>query len=186
MKLLLHCAECQGDSVKPVLAEVESEGVYIVTCESGHRFMYTVSNAKFEILFEMALLALIDGYTREAVATLAAAVEEFYRFFVKVVLAKRGMYEGGGFDEMAGLWKILDRAEPQLGAFAIIYFLEKGKTPDFPDQNSIRFRNRVIHRGRIPKYDEVIGYGERIINFVVPLWKEYRAGSSICLQLALI
>ena len=93
MKLLLLCNECPQSSVRPFLAELEGEGVHRVTCENGHQFVHTLSNARFEILFEMALLALIDGYTREAVATLAAAVEEFYRLLIKVVLAERNMYE---------------------------------------------------------------------------------------------
>lgn len=176
MKLLLYCIECQGDSVKPMLAKSKTKVCIFVKCENGHRFMYTVSNAKFEILFEMALLALIDGYTREAVATLAATVEEFYRFFAKVVLAKRGMYEDAKFDELADLWQLLDGAEPQVEAFTVLYFLEKGKAPTFPDPKSTNFRNGVIHRGRIPKYDEVVSYGERITKFLIPLWKENREG----------
>jgi hypothetical protein len=146
-----------------------------------------MSNAKFEILFEMALLALNDGYTREAVATLASAVEEFYRFFVKVVLLKRAISEGETLDEVTRLLKspLLDRAEPQLGAFAIAYFLEKKKAPTFPDPHSIEFRNRVIHRGRIPKYDEVVSYGAKIIKFLIPLWREYRDGHEHLMAVAM-
>jgi len=138
--------------------------------------MYTLSNAKFEMLFEMALLALLDGYTRETVATLAAAVEEFYRFFIKIVLVKRGMYEGQKFNELAAFWKAVNLSERQLGAFSVLHLLEKGRVATFPDRWSTEFRNEVIHRGRIPKYDEVLRYGEKITNFLVPLWKEYRQG----------
>jgi hypothetical protein len=176
MKLLLHCNECSEDLRKPLLVEVEDEGVYRVSCENGHQFMHTLSNAKFEILFEMALLALLDGYTREAVATLAAAVEEFYRFFIKIVLAKRGMYEGEKFKELEAFWRVVSLSERQLGAFSILHLLEKGKVATFPDRWSTEFRNEVVHKGRIPKYDEVVRYGERITAFLVPLWKEYQQG----------
>ena len=184
MKLLLHCAECEGELRRPVFAEVESEGVYVAICERGHQFMYTMSNAKFEILFEMALLALNDGYTREAVATLGSAVEEFYRFYVKVVLLKQVLPEET-LEGITGLLKGLDRAEPQLGAFAVAYFLEKKKAPPFPDQNSVEFRNRVIHRGRIPKYDEVVSYGDKVLKFLIPLWKEYREGHEHLMAVAM-
>ena len=177
MKLLLHCVKCPGlDAIKPILAEVEDNGMYLLTCENGHQSIHTLSNPKFEILFEMALLALLDGYTREAVATLAASVEEFYRFFIKVVLVKKGMYEGERYDELSKFWRLVNLSERQIGAFSALYLLEKGEIPSFPDKKSTEFRNDVIHKGKIPKFEEVVKYGDRIVKFLVPLWKEYQEG----------
>lgn len=186
MKVQLFCPTCSdGVREQPVIVEIEDEGVYTVECERGHRTLHTVSNPKFEILFELALLALADGYTREAVATLAATVEEFFRLFIKTVLFKNRLYEGALYEEAKRFWKHVDRAEPQLGAFMLAYFLEKRKVATFPDQASISFRNGVIHRGRIPKFQKVVEYGDKIVSFLAPLYAEYRRDFHIMIAGAL-
>src|ERR1044071_1783280 len=89
MHLRLSCFECgPGLLQHPVTVEMEDNQIYKLTCPSGHCTVHHLSNPKFEILFEMGLLAWGSGYTREAVATFAAAVEEFLRVFVNFVLAK--------------------------------------------------------------------------------------------------
>lgn len=177
MKLLLHCTECSDDIEKPLLVEVEDKGVYLVTCENGHQAIYTLSNPKFEVLFEMVLLALLDGYTRETVVTLAAAVEEFHRLFIKITLVKKNVYSEDWKKESKDFWRRVNVSERQLGAFSALYFLEKGQIPTFPDDKSTEFRNAVVHKGKIPKHDEVMQYGEKVVKFLVPLWKEQQAGS---------
>jgi hypothetical protein len=176
MRLLLWCFECKLWGA-PVTVEIEDDGIYDIVCSKGHRSVVTLSNHKFEILFEMGVLAFEDGYTREAVATLAASVEEFFRFFVKCAFAKHKLYEGDRFDEASQFWKLVSRAEPQLGAFAAFYFLEFGKCPPYPDSKSTEFRNSVIHRGQIPKTDEVINYADKIVKFMIPVYRELRKGS---------
>lgn len=100
MKLLLSCFECKKEILgAPVSVEIEDDGIYVLVCSQGHRSVHSLTNPKFDILFEMGLLAFDDGYTREAVATLAASVEEFFRFFVKCVFSKRGLYEKDRFCE---------------------------------------------------------------------------------------
>jgi hypothetical protein len=160
----------------PVTVEIENDGVYLLVCSQGHRSVHTLSNPKFEVLFEMGLLAFDDGYTREAVATMAASVEEFFRFFVKCIFAKRKLYENDRFYEAQKFWKLISRAEPQLGAFAAFYFLEFGKCPTYPDTKSTEFRNSVIHRGQIPKANEVMEYADKLVKFMIPVYREYRKG----------
>jgi hypothetical protein len=175
MKLLLSCFECKKEILgAPVDVEIEDDGVYVFVCGQGHRTVHTLTNPKFEVLFEMGLLAFDDGYTREAVATMAASVEEFYRFFVKCVFAKRGLFEKDRYYEAVKFWKLISRAEPQLGAFAAFYFLELEKCPSYPDSTSIEFRNNVIHRGKIPKANEVTEYGDKILRFMIPVYRECR------------
>jgi hypothetical protein len=160
----------------PVTVEIEDDGVYVLVCSQGHRSFHILSNPKFEVLFEMGLLAFDDGYTREAVATMAASVEEFFRFFVKCIFAKRKLYENDRFYEAQKFWKLIARAEPQLGAFAAFYFLEFEKCPAYPDRKSTEFRNSVIHRGQIPKSSEVMEYGDKLVKFMIPVYREYRKG----------
>lgn len=152
MHLRFACYQCPKElRDKTVPVEVEDEARYVFTCDAGHRSVHTLGNAKFEILFEMGFLAFSDGYTREAVATFAAAVEEFFRIFTNMVLAKHRFDRNPKWYELQPFWKLVSRAEPQLGAFALAHMIERGAAPPYPDNKSIEFRNSVIHRGRIPK-----------------------------------
>ena len=38
---------------------------------------------KFELLYDLAINALADGYLREAVASATSAMERYFEFFVK-------------------------------------------------------------------------------------------------------
>ena len=79
---------------------------------------HTLSNNKFEILFEMGLLAYADGYTREAVTTFAGSVEEFYRHIMKCIFYKHGLYEGKLYYETENFWKQIDKfSRTAVGSF---------------------------------------------------------------------
>jgi hypothetical protein len=172
--LRLSCFECApGLLEKPVTVEIEDLGTYKFTCDAGHTSRHHLGNPKFEILFEMAFLAFSASYTREAVATLAAAVEEFLRVFINMVLAKHDFDHNPKWYELKPFWKVVDRAEPQRGAFAALYMIEKGAAPPYLDRQSTEFRNKVIHRGYIPKAAEVASYGQKMLEFVIPLYREY-------------
>ena len=180
MHLRLSCFRCAaGFLEKAVTVEIEDNGVYKLTCDAGHQSVHHLGNPKFEILFEMGLLAFSDGYTREAVATFAAAAEEFLRVFVNFVLAKHRFDRNPKWYELKPFWKLISRSEPQLGAFAAVYMIEKGSAPPYPDTASIEFRNKVIHRGYIPKAAEVASYGGKLLSFVVPLYRECKSSSAM-------
>lgn len=177
MRLQLACTTCEVNAAeRAVSVEVQDDGVYVLECEAGHRTVHILSNPKFEILFELALLALADGYTRESVTTLAAAVEEFFRLYINAVFYSRDLYYDEAYAEVKAFWKLADRAEPQLGAFAAAYLLDQRTAPPFPTLDWITFRNGVVHRGKIPRFSEVMTYGEKIVAFVIPLYRQYWKG----------
>lgn len=93
----------------------------------------------------MAVLAFLDGYTRETVVALAAAVEEFHRLFIKIVLVKRNVYTKDWEKKSKDFWQRVNVSERQLGTFSALYFLEKGQIPKFPDNDSVAIRNAVVH-----------------------------------------
>jgi len=172
------CFKCPPEvGERSVRVEVEDEAIYRFTCPSGHESAHLLGNPKFEILFEMGLLAFNDGYTREAVATFAAAFEEFMRVFVTMVLAKHKLAVDPSFPDLVPFWKSVNRSEPQTGAFVALYFVEKGSVPEYPDQKSTQFRNDVIHKGRIPKAGEVAGYAQKILSFILPIYREYQSST---------
>jgi len=74
---------------------------------------------------------------------------------------------------MKPFWKRVNRSEPQHGAFAALYMIDKGTVPSYPDDASVKFRNDVVHNGRMPKSADVVAYGEKVLSFILPLYAEY-------------
>jgi hypothetical protein len=185
MKVTLPCSECaEGSTPEQVSLELEDDGVYIVICSAGHRNAHVIAKPKFEVLFELALLALLDGYTRESVASLAASVEELLRVYVQVVLLKHGLYGDEHREQVAKTRKLLKRAEPQLGAFVLAHLIDTHRAPELPETKWVEFRNRVIHAGEIPKREDVIAYGDRLMKFMLPLYRHRDDGIDIAIVTA--
>lgn len=175
MKLLMLCIQCAQEDPNPLKefmeVEIRDDGLYKVTCAKGHTFVTWLQSQKFEILFDMAAMALLDGYSREAVSSIASSLERFYEFYIKVILLKHGV----NFEEFMKTWKyVSNQSERQLGAFLFLYLLENktGLQPIDPE-----FRNKIIHKGYIPLYDEVVEYGDHVYQFIVKLLKELKATS---------
>ena len=167
MKLLLSCMQCQIDDGDPSLefhrVEISNDGVHSVTCSAGHQ-TYTVLNAqKCEILFEIGANAMIDGYYREAVSSFASALERFYEFCIRV-MAQNTDFDSSKFSTC---WKIVsNQSERQLGAFTFLWFYHFGDAPNTLSNSQTRFRNSVIHKGKIPNRAEAFKYGNAVLNVV--------------------
>jgi hypothetical protein len=98
MILRLFCPKCAHAASKSLVdyAEIDvlspmsrlsDTGKYEVVCDCGHRSAVVLQNLKFELLFEMGINAIVDGYPREAVSSFSAALERFYEFYWRVALA---------------------------------------------------------------------------------------------------
>src|SRR5690242_5124238 len=96
------------------MADLEENGVYELTCEKGHLTIYGLQNFRFQLLFEMGLGAILDGYYREAVSAFASAVERFHETYIRIVAESNGT-PAAAFDAS---WKHMRKqSERQLGAF---------------------------------------------------------------------
>lgn len=62
------------DYILTPIAEITDNGKYQVTCDKGHNTEVTLDNLKFELLFELGLNAIIDGYYRDAVSSITASL----------------------------------------------------------------------------------------------------------------
>lgn len=155
-------------------AEFADSGIHDLRC--GHcrgRYCLFVRKQKFEMLFDLGTKALLDGYAREAVASFAAAQERFFEFYVKAFALERAAERGGDFEGaravLDGTWRhVASQSERQLGMFALAYLLREGREPDFLDARSLGadFRNRVIHRGYLPRRAEVEEYAARVFSLI--------------------
>jgi hypothetical protein len=166
--------------------------LYKVTCPNGHTSEFALRNFKYALLFEIGLSALAKGYHREAASSFATALERFYEYSIGVLLMhKFSAQTTGMFDEQAimrfdKLWKTgLKLSERQLGAFYALYFNEFDEAPVMLDEafsksikhsiikNPVNFRNRIVHEGYIPSYEEAFQYGEAVSKYMLLLINIY-------------
>jgi hypothetical protein len=175
MKLMFFCPKCceeecnrTGDSrvsseKAVVLVPLQEYGVYEFKCKNGHAMKCALQNPKYELLFEAAALATLDGYYREAIAGLSTALERVYEFASKVILRN-----GHGGDKLLeNTWKIVaSQSERQLGGFCLLYSLVFQQDPPILSNKYVEKRNKVIHRGSIPCYEEVVEFGDKVLSII--------------------
>ncbi len=189
MKIQTTCLNClltgKADNVF-VHAEMRDDGVYDLTCELGHQFTIMVQQLKFEMLFDMGSLALLDGYFRESVATIAASLERFFQFYVEVICRKMKLKDA----DIESAWKSVSmQSERQLGVFLFMYLIEtKSPIKSFIYDENIKqgsetvkvskFRNDVIHRGYIPSSEEAHIYADLVYRFMYRILKELKVSAN--------
>lgn len=192
--------ECFREDGKPseeaTSVELRDDGLYKVTCSRGHVTVTALQEQKFEVLFDLGAMALLDGYPREAVSSIAASLERFFEYYVTVVSLKRGI----DHEQFIEAWKpISKQSERQLGAFLFLYLIENKKPleplihdakPNLDGRSKKEtptwgeFRNNVIHKGYIPSTEEVVAYADLVYQFIYRLIGELRASSSGFMQKA--
>lgn len=169
MKLNLFCYEC--GSSEPVKVDLADGGYYEAICPNGHVLKYILQQQQFEILFQMAMHAICDGYYREAVSSFASSLERFYEFYIKFISEKNGIPKKL-IDEA---WKPISKlSERQLGAFVFTYLNERRIAPALIADKWTTFRNEVIHKGSIPKREKVVEYGQAVLEVIEPILNELK------------
>ncbi|MCO6163820.1 hypothetical protein [Flavobacterium sp. NRK F7] len=143
--------------------ELNSENEYFIECKNGHTQALKLQAENFEILFDLATLALIDGYSKEAFSTLYSSYERFIEFTIKIICHSKSINK----EEFIEGWKLVKKqSERQLGAFYIIQLIEFGKIEFELPKKWIEIRNQVIHNGEIPSSKKVIEFGNDLLNFI--------------------
>lgn len=176
------CPACQRE----VRVEFADSAVHDVTCpRCGARFCVFVRKHKFEVLFDLGTKALMDGYAREAVASFAATLERFFEFYVRAYALERAAGAEGDFGAalatLEDTWRhVASQSERQLGMMALAYLLREGREPEFltPKALGADFRNRVIHRGYLPRREEVDAYAARVFALIDRLLGELGEGAA--------
>lgn len=167
-----RCAQEAKENIKnniafevPVpVSTLSDDGKYEVHCKRGHRSKVILDNIKFELLFEMGLNAIIDGYYRESISAFSSALEKYYEFYWHVVMNHNKISK----DKINDTWKPLSKySERQIGAYSTAVILLKKSTPRLLNPNKeIKFRNRVIHDGYVPTEDESVSFGDRVMSII--------------------
>jgi len=177
MIVRLFCPQCAYEATKnfkghtvlevPVpISSLSDNGQYKVECEKGHVSTVILDNIKFELLFEMGLNAIVDGYTREAVSSFSSALECFYAFYWHVVMRHFDIPA----EQANATWKPLSKlSERQVGAYSTAVNLLTKCAPKLLNPNKqVPFRNNVIHNGYVPRKEEAISFGEDVMELINP------------------
>jgi hypothetical protein len=172
MKIFMPCLECMKTRSLPEIVnyvEVRDDGVYEIECTNGHRRSAILQHTKFELLFEFAAMALLDGYTREAVTSFAVSLERFYEYWIRATFFANGTKP----EVTEETWKLIAASsERQLGAFCMLYLREHARAPAVLPNRSVEFRNKVIHKGYIPSRSQVVEYASEVLAIIVALYSE--------------
>lgn len=178
------CQSCKKETETTVSfqlssIELSNDNIYTLICENGHSTNISLQQHKFEVLFDVGMWALLDGYPDAAISRFSVALERFYEFCVCVFLYIQGL----DFESIkVFLRSISNSSEKESGAFLMFYDIEKFKHPEINflkplSQDRIAFRNKVIHKGYIPSISEAEEYGEWVYSFIMGflryLRKEY-------------
>lgn len=165
------CMQCQAESGVPNFAStkaavVPDDCVIEHICDRGHQTFTVINNPRYELLAEYAVVAMADGYYREAVASFASAYERLLEDFVRLSCRVRSI----STDQFDAAWKPMGRlSERQMGAFSLCWLIEAGESFKHLPAKTVELRNAVIHRGKIPHRSEAIGYGQAVIDHSRPI-----------------
>lgn len=198
MKLRINCMQCFQEQGHPSFefqqVEIRDDGLYASTCNQGHTTLTVIQQQKFEVLFDFGAMALIDGYPREAVTSIAAALERFYEFYISVTCLKHNI----DINTFKATWKhVASQSERQFGAYLFSYLIDhkdaeapvidnekpnlegvsKGKTRTWKE-----FRNDVVHKGYIPSAAETLAYGNIVYLHLIALFEDLKSRSGDSIQ----
>jgi hypothetical protein len=157
MRINLVCMQCAKAGIgKFFLETIREDGLYTGKCPEEHDLLIATQTLHHEMLFDIALNAIVDGYHREAVSSFAASVERFYEFAIAVISQNRGVPQ----DEFENAWRIVSNySERQLGAYVFLYVTSFGTVPRVLNDKMINLRNKVIHKGKLPEKDKAARFG---------------------------
>lgn len=173
MRLPVTCWGCLSENlakeqwIEPErhLLELRDDGAYVWTCPRGHHEMFALQNLRHEVLFEAGCVALLCGFHREAIASVATALERFYEFAIFVLADHHGVTP----ETVLTAWKdVAKQSERQLGAFQFLYLVtfRRGFPQDANSKKMVELRNEVVHKGHIPTRDAALSFAEYAFNVV--------------------
>jgi hypothetical protein len=172
MRILITCQKCEnlkdhsgGAGFVLYSTDLLDEGFVKLHCENGHHTLMTINAHKFELLAEVGMNAIVDGYRREAVSSFSSALERFQEFYIRVAATSKNL----PVETVNAAWKPVSRqSERQLGAFIFVHTLTEGTPPPMLASKCAEFRNDVIHKGAIPTEQEATNYAQAVIDVINP------------------
>jgi len=151
-----NCAQATGGIGAWFVETIREDGLYTGKCPVGRDLLLATQTLPHEMLFEVALNAIVDGYNREAVSSFAASMERFFEFAVRVI-AEKYFVPAKAFTDT---WKVVSKqSERQFGAYLFLYLVEFKVVPRQLRQKMTELRNDVVHKGKLPDRKEALEFG---------------------------
>ncbi len=168
--------KCLKENGRPNLdfmnVEISDNGIYKTVCNKGHETVTLAFEQKYEILFELGAMALLDGYPREAVSNFASALERFHEYCIELLLFNNKIE----YETYRDTWKLIsNQSERQLGAFYFLYLFEFKQPPRKIEQKWIEFRNNITHKGYISTSIEAYEYGNYVLKYIFKISQEFKS-----------
>jgi|APAga8741243855_1050100.scaffolds.fasta_scaffold01907_4 hypothetical protein len=185
MRLPMACHQCLVQSERDGIPQImmlspTDDGSYTFTCNAGHSGLTILQQDRFQLLFQIGIHALVDGYPREAVADFAASLERFYEFYFRLYCVANRVPQ----DVQSKTWStVAAQSERQLGLFLGAHLSLTGTAGPTLSGESARFRNEVIHKGRIPTIGEATAFGESVSDLIQPILEDIHARYAEPLQM---
>ena len=184
MRRRVPCPVCLQHSGVEAIANAStydfgSSNVLEAICSKGHAFLVLNQNPKFEVLFEYACSAFLDGYVREAVSSAATALERAMEFFIRATLNSTQDPKAAE-SVWAGMSK---NSQRQLGAFIALHQVFVGtQAPrldtvvrgQWRDLSAEAFRNSVVHVGEIPSEEDARKYLDFVYTYIAHILRALR------------
>jgi hypothetical protein len=179
MKLQIPCHECtrigfekDKDKTAPYfpshpywefpVIELEKWPFIEVVCKQGHQQRLMIDLELYELLFQQGTYCLMDGYYRESIGTYSSALERFFEYVIEILCihcAQTIYYDT--------LWnKIKNQSERQLGAYYYMWSSRLNSLPNFLDENMVKIRNSVVHKGELASRETSLEYGKYVFEYI--------------------
>lgn len=164
MKINIICPDCSSDGFASFFLEmIRDDGLYTGKCPNGHDLLIATQTLRHEMLFEIALNAIRDGYFREAISSFAASVERYYEFAIRVFARSNSVPA----DVMKDAWKqVSNQSERQFGAYVLLYACQFHQLPSLLSTKMVELRNDVTHKGKLPTREQAIKFGEAVYDVI--------------------
>lgn len=164
MKISIMCPQCSSNGQAQFhLEAIRDDGLYTGKCPVGHDLLIATQTLRYEMLFEIALNAILDGYYREAITSFTASIERFYEFTIRVLLNSTKVPNNVFKDA----WKeISNQSERQFGAYVFLYVFRYSRSPNILKKQMIELRNKVVHKGYLPTKEETMKFGEGVYEVI--------------------
>ncbi|WP_139300569.1 hypothetical protein [Wenxinia saemankumensis] len=140
------------------ILNLNDEGYYTIVCQNGHQTNTIIWQPKYELLFELGMNAIADGYLREGVTAFASSLERFRETCFRFILHLADV-DHSFVDES---WKrnFVRWSERQYGGFHAVWLVTIKGAPKTITPKQTELRNKVVHQGYIPTLAETKSYGE--------------------------
>ena len=159
MKVWLPSLDKKGDtllelkndfSFEYIESNIKDDVLEVTVVETG-----VLTDCRFQILFEIAIIHLANGQYRDAVVAAHTALERYREFFILAEFIEQG------FDSaiIKEFWSSMgNQSERQFAAYqAMIFLRSKSITQDLSSKH-VKYRNKVVHQGFFPNSENTYKY----------------------------